>query len=103
MNYKNIIDLIFKFIPHPQAIELNKWIDLLRKEKEELRDEIHELKKKIEELKSPAPVESSDVPTCPNCSTTGKAFYMRSVPIDFVEIMNATHECPKCKYNTKAK
>lgn len=74
----------------------------LREERQELKDEIRSLERKIEELSAVA-TGPSGVPTCPNCSTVGRPFYMRPVPTDFVEIMNATHECPKCKYNTRVK
>ena len=75
----------------------------LREEKQELKEKIRQLECKIEELSTTANKGPSDVPTCPNCSTTGKPFYMRPVPTDFVEIMNATHECPKCQFNTRIK
>ena len=75
----------------------------LREEKIELSDKIRSLERKIEELSEARGNGPSDVPICPNCSTTGRPFYMRPVPQDFVEIMNATHECPKCKYNTRVK
>lgn len=75
----------------------------LREEKIELSDKIRSLERKIEELSEARGNGPSDVPICPNCSTTGRPFYMRPVSQDFVEIMHATHECPKCKYNTRVK
>src|SRR5271157_1973516 len=75
----------------------------LREERQELKEKIRHLEHKIEELSTVAHKEPSDAPACPNCSTVGKPFYMRLVPTDFVEIMNATHECPKCKFNTRVK
>ncbi len=39
---------------------------------------------------------------CPNCSTSGKPHLMSPIPKDFISIENATHECPQCKYKTKA-
>ena len=75
----------------------------LREEKIKLSDKIGRLERKIEELSEARGNGPSDVPICPNCSTTGRPIYMATVPRDFVEIMNATHECPKCKYNTRVK
>ena len=67
----------------------------------ELREERLTLKEQIQKLKSASISAPDGVPTCPNCSTVSKPFYMRPVASDFVYILNATHECPKCKYNTK--
>ena len=39
--------------------------------------------------------------TCPNCSSDIKKIYLSPIPVDFVEIENATHECTKCGYKTK--
>jgi hypothetical protein len=103
MDYKKLVEIISKFIPHPQAIEMNKWIDELRKENQDLRDEIQRLKCEIENLKAPSSVTSSQAPTCPNCSTTGRPFYMSPILPDFVEIENATHECSRCRYKTRIK
>ena len=75
----------------------------LREEKIELSDKIRSLERKIEELSEARGNGPSDVPICPNCSTTGRAFYMTPVPQDFVGIENATHECPKCKYKARVK
>ncbi len=75
----------------------------LREERQTLRDEIRSLESKIEELSSRPTSVPSDVPTCPNCSTVSKPFYMAHLPPDFIKILNATHECPKCKYTTKLK
>ncbi len=72
----------------------------LREERQELKEKIRSLEHKIEELSAVA-IGPSGVPACPNCSTVGRPFYMRPVPNDFIEIMDATHECPKCGYNTK--
>ncbi len=47
IDYKTFINLISKYIPTPQGIELNKWIDSLRKENEELREEIKILQDRI--------------------------------------------------------
>lgn len=101
MDYKKLIEAISKFIPHPQALEMNKWIDELRKENQNLRCEIQRLKCEIENLKAPSSANSQQAPTCPNCSTTGRPFYMSPVPTDFVKIENATHECSRCKYKTR--
>lgn len=73
----------------------------LRDERLSLKEQIQELGAEIEELKSASISVPSDVPTCPNCSTVSKPFYMRPVASDFVDILNATHECPKCEYNIK--
>ena len=74
---------------------------VLREERLSLRERIQELEAEVEELKSASVSGPSGVPTCPNCSTVSKPFYMRPVASDFVYLLNATHECPKCKYNTK--
>ena len=73
----------------------------LREERLTLKERVQELEVEVERLKSASAVGPSGVPTCPNCSTASKPFYMRLVPRDFVSIMNATHECPKCKYTVK--
>ena len=73
----------------------------LREERLSLKETIQELEAEIKELKSASILAPKGVPTCPNCSTASKPFFMRPVAIDFVHILNATHECPKCKYNTK--
>jgi FtsZ-binding cell division protein ZapB len=101
MDYKKLIETISKFIPHPQALEMNKWIDELRKENQDLRDEIQRLKGEIENLKAPSSAKPPQAATCPNCSTIGRPFYMSPVPKDFVELENATHECSRCKYKTR--
>lgn len=76
----------------------------LREERLAFKERIQELEQKIRELSSSSStVQDSDIPTCPNCSTSSKPFFMRPVPRDFVAIMNATHECPKCHYNTTIK
>lgn len=89
MAYAGFVELISKYLPHPQAIELNKWIDQLRKENEELR-------KQIEELKAPKGVQPEGIPSCPNCSTEGRLIFMSPIPEDFIKLENATHECTKC-------
>jgi len=73
----------------------------LREERLSLKERIQDLEAKIQELSSASAPGPGGVPTCPNCSTSSKPFYMRPVPRDFVSVLNATHECPKCKYNTK--
>ncbi|MFH1991628.1 MAG: hypothetical protein ABIK98_04370 [Pseudomonadota bacterium] len=60
----------------------------LREEKIELSDKIGRLERKIEELSEARGNGPSDVPICPNCSTTGRSIYMATVPRDFVEIRN---------------
>jgi len=72
----------------------------LREERQSLKDKIRSLEFKIEELSTAAVSAPSGIPTCPNCSTVSKPFYMRPVPPDFIDILNATYECPRCKYNT---
>ncbi len=73
----------------------------LREERSSLKDQIQGLRSEIEELKSTSASAPSNVPTCPNCSTVSKPFYMRPVISDLVDILNATHECPTCEYNVK--
>ena len=102
IEYKKIIELISKYVPTPQSIELNKWVDSLRRENQELREEINIFRNRIEDLSAPSGI-SSPAPSCPNCSTSGKDFYMSPIPEDFIEIQNATHECTKCGYKTTIK
>ncbi len=97
IEYKKIIEIISKYIPSPQALELNKWVDSLKKENQELRDQINTLQKRVDELSSPSGI-SSKAPPCPNCSTSGRDFYMRPIPKHFIEFEDATHECSKCGY-----
>lgn len=103
IDYKKIIETIFKHLPNPQAIELNKWIDELRKDNDNLRIEIKELKAQIEKLTAPVGNYPQGIPSCPNCSTTGKLFYMSPIPVDFVGIENATHECSRCHFKIQSK
>jgi hypothetical protein len=98
MDYKKLIETISKFIPHPQALEMNKWIDELRKENQDLRDEIHRIKCENENLKAPSSATSTQAPPCPNCSTTGRPFYMSPIPKEFVKFENVTHQCSRCNY-----
>jgi cob(I)alamin adenosyltransferase len=121
---KDVIDLLTQLTTHVQdrklAAELNT-IQLLilklqgehaalhetnielREERLALMERIQVLESQIKEISSPPPTGPNDVPTCPNCSTSSKPFFMRPVPIDFVDIMSVTHECPKCHYNTTIK
>jgi predicted nuclease with TOPRIM domain len=73
----------------------------LREERLALEERIHEWETTIHKLQSKPSSIMSDVPTCPNFSTTSKPFFMSPVPEDFINILNATHECPKCEYKTK--
>ncbi len=66
-----------------------------------LKGRIQELEAEIDRSKSTSSSGPIDVPTCPNCSTGSKPFYISPVPPDFVSIMDATHECPRCHYTTK--
>jgi hypothetical protein len=43
-------------------------------------------------------VKESTVPICPNCSTDIKNTYLSPLPVEFVEIENATHECYSCGF-----
>ena len=95
-----IQSLIFQ-IQSDQAIIHEANIEL-REERLSLKEQILDLKRENQELKTASISAPSDIPTCPNCSTVSKPFFMRPVATDFVEILNATHECPKCKYNTNA-
>lgn len=74
----------------------------------ELRETVLKLKERIQQLEAEkaklvaTPVAGpSDTPTCPNCSTATKPYFMSPVPPNFVRIMNATHECNSCNYNTR--
>ena len=73
----------------------------LREERLSLKERIQELETENQGLMSASASVPNGVPTCPNCSTMSKPFFMRPVASDFVHLLNATHECPKCKYNTK--
>lgn len=103
IGYSKFVELVSKYLPHPQALELNKWIDELRRENEKLRDEIKGLKERIGDLTSPNHTQPAGIPPCPNCSTAGRPFFMSPIPPDFVKIENATHECPRCHFKTKIK
>jgi len=54
-----------------------------------------------DEAEAPSSAASPQGPTCPNCSTAGRPFYMAPIPREFVMFENATHECSKCKYKTR--
>jgi hypothetical protein len=43
-------------------------------------------------------IRNASIPICPNCSTSERTTYLRTIPIDFIEIENATHECPACSW-----
>ena len=103
MNYRDIIQAISKYIPSPIAIELTKWVDELRKENDSLRDEIKTLQGRITELEAPAYTNSPAAPICPNCSTTGRPIFMSPLPVDFIQIEQATHECTKCGFKKPIK
>ena len=81
--------------------ELHEANIKLREERFSLKECIQKLEAQVAELSSAPSAGPTGVPTCPNCSTKSQPFYMRPVPRDFVSLLNATHECPKCKYNTK--
>ncbi len=74
----------------------------LREENLTLKERVHQLQAQLTEMSSARPIAPAGVPTCPNCSTKAQPFFMRPVPRDFVEILGATHECPRCKFNTKS-
>jgi hypothetical protein len=96
----NAINLLILQLQSEQA-SLHEINIELREERSSLKEEIQKLKTEVIRLKSISIAGPSDVPICPNCSTESKPFYMRPVPKNFVKLMDATHECPKCKYNTK--
>ena len=62
---------------------------------------IQELEAQIKELSSASSHGPSDVPTCPNCSTSSKPIYMSSLGEQFRAAFDATHKCPKCEYMAK--
>jgi len=96
MDYKKILETISKYLPNPQAIELNKWIDELRKENDNLREEIKTFRHRIADLTSPKTDIAPDLPKCPNCTTSGRPFYMSACSNDEKEISGGTHICSKC-------
>ena len=73
----------------------------LREERLTLKEKIQTLEAEITRLKSSPAAGPTGVPTCPNCSTPSKPYYMTAVIPDFGEIMNASHECRKCGYHVK--
>jgi uncharacterized protein with PIN domain len=83
--------------------ELHETNIQLLEERHSLKERIQELEAQLAEGAASPSTGPKGVPTCPNCSTKSKPFYMKPVPPDFVSILNATHECPKCKYNTNIK
>ncbi len=83
---------------HAELHETN--IDL-REERLSLKERIQELEAQIAELSSASLGGPVGIPACPNCSTKSQPYYMRPVGPDFVDIMNATHECPKCHFSTR--
>lgn len=70
----------------------------LREESWKLNERIQELENKLQIATTVTGSVHEGVPSCPNCSTPQKPFFMRPVLSDFVEILNAEHECPSCKY-----
>lgn len=70
----------------------------LREESLQLKEKILELEKKLQTATTVSGNVQEGVPSCPNCSTPNKPFFMRPVPSDFEKILNAKHECPSCKY-----
>jgi len=96
----NAIQSLILQLQSEQAALHEANIDL-REERLTLKERNQELETEIQELMSVSASTPSGVPTCPNCSTMSKPFFMRPVANDLVHLLNATHECPKCKYNTK--
>jgi hypothetical protein len=43
-------------------------------------------------------IRTANIPICPNCSTSATSTYLNPLPADFIEIENATHECPVCSW-----
>ena len=73
----------------------------LREERLSLKENIQQFKEKIAELSSAQSCTPSDVPICPNCSTNSKPYYMSLLSEKHRRMLRLTHECPKCKYQTK--
>jgi len=96
----NSIQTLMLQLQSEQAILHENNIEL-REERLVLKERIQELELKIKELNSTCSSAPDGVPICPNCSTASTSFYMRLVGRDFMDIMDATHECPKCSYTTK--
>ena len=84
-----------------EQAELHETNTELREERLGLKEQIQELEAQIKELSSTSSHAPSDVPACPNCSTSSKPFYMSPVGPNFQSMLDATHECPKCKYRLK--
>ncbi len=79
-----------------EEAELHKTNIGLREEVSTLKQRIQELEAQILEWSSAASHAPGDVPTCLNCSTKSKPFYMRPIAEEFRDMVGATHECPKC-------
>ena len=73
----------------------------LREECLSSKQRIQELEAEIASLRSAPIAGPSGVPTCPNCSTVLKPFYMSPMERDFFAITGLTHQCMKCNYQTK--
>ena len=67
MNYRQLVQTVSQYIPNPIAIELNKWVDELRKDNDTLREEIKAFKSRIVELEAPGSVSAESARSCPNC------------------------------------
>ena len=69
----------------------------LREGNVSLAEKVRELEAEIVVLNSSS-VAPEGVPSCPNCSTSSKPYLMSPIGPDFKRMLNATHECAKCKY-----
>lgn len=95
----SIQSLILKI--QAEHAELHETNIVLREERLGFKGRIQELEAQARELSSTPAHAPSSVPTCPNCSTKSKPFYMRPLGPDFTNILDASHDCPKCGYTTK--
>jgi len=73
----------------------------LREKNLELRERVQQLETENSKLRTAPIAGPTGVPQCPNCSTDVKPFFMKPVAVDFVDILNATHVCSKCGYNSQ--
>ena len=80
-----------------EQAELHQTNTDLREERLGLKERIQELEVQIKELSSTSSHAPTGIPTCPNCSTSSKPFYMSPLGAVFRSQLDATHKCAKCK------
>jgi hypothetical protein len=104
---KRIVPILFRCAPRElpdrirrlQCIDFHKCDELVdeRFSKKAFVEKVHD----IDKGEDRSGVLIGLGPTCPNCSVDSRTIFMSPIPEDFVEIENATHECPRCKLKTR--